>query len=133
MKTILLIILLTLSLSAFERKIPSYIIDVTTIKLIGSKTAFYVIGNEQHGTMKKNFGFAAKKTAQKYVERNGGCVVDYATYVKMTDEDIEEYVKENGIVIVVEKKTPADANVTVDTNATDADIYNKKNMQKYKF
>ena len=124
-----------LSLDAYERKIPNFIIDVKSIKLIDSKKAFYVIGNEKHGIMKKNFGFADKEAAEKYVKKHEGCVVDYATYVKMTDKDIEEYVKEHGYVIPKEKKTTkaVDANKTIDIKSTDKDIYNKKNLKKYKF
>jgi len=51
----------------------------------------------------------------------------------MTDEDIEEYVKEHGVKREVIKEHMKDTNVTVDKNSTNLDIYNKKNMQKYKF
>ena len=98
-----------------------------------SKNAFFVLGNPKHGTMKKNFGFANKKGAEEYIKKNGGCVVDYATYVKMTDEDIEEYVKEHGVEREVIIKPIKDTNVTVDKNGTNSDMYNKENMKKYKF
>ncbi|MCK4738137.1 MAG: nitrous oxide reductase accessory protein NosL [Sulfurimonas sp.] len=133
MKAILLMILLMLSLNAYQRSIPSYIIDVPSMKLMNSKNAFFVLGNTKHGIMKKNFGFANKKDAEEYVKERGGCVVDYATYVKMTDEDIEEYVKEHGVEREVIKVPVKDTNVTVDKNDTNSDIYNKENMKKYKF
>lgn len=131
MKSLLLMILLTFSLMAaeegYERKIPNFVIDNKSIKLIDSKKAFFILGNRKYGTMKKNFAFARKEDAQKYVERTGGCVVDYQTYLKMDDKDVEEYVKKHGITIekkVEEKK---------EKKGLESDIYNKENMKKYKF
>lgn len=132
MKTLLLIFLLTLSLIASQkehvRKIPSYIIDAKSMVLVDAKKAFFILGSQKYGTMKENFAFGKKEDAQEYVKRRGGCVVDYETYINMTDEEIKEYVKEHGIVI--EKK---ELKKKIDTNTTNSDIYNKENMKKYKF
>ena len=135
MKTLILIFLFALSLVALEkeyvRKIPTYVIDTKSMGMINAKQAFYIIGNSKHGMMKDNFAFFAKEDAQAYISSRGGCVVDYETYVKMNDADIQEYVKEHGVVI--EKKEivkKVDKNNTKDPSS---DVYSKENMNKYKF
>ncbi|MCW8954321.1 MAG: nitrous oxide reductase accessory protein NosL [Sulfurimonas sp.] len=138
MKTTLLIFLLILSLNASQeehkRKIPSHIVDAKEYILVDSKKAFFILGSHKVGTMKEYFAFIKKEDAEEHVKKYGGCVVDYDTYAKMDDKEVEEYVKEHGIVAEKEKSAKAvDANNTADTNTTESDIYNKENMQKYKF
>lgn len=95
MKTILLMFLLALALVASEQKeapkaqsateVPNYIIDAKNYSLIDAKKAFYVIDTNKYGTMQEHFAFANEKDAQEYVEKNGGSVVDYETYIKMNE------------------------------------------------
>jgi hypothetical protein len=92
MKTVLLIFLLSISLIASQKEVPktentkkelSYIIDAKNYGLIDAKKAFFVVNSHKYGTMQDYFAFADEKDAKEYVEKNGGSVVDYETYMKL--------------------------------------------------
>ncbi|MFA5454945.1 MAG: nitrous oxide reductase accessory protein NosL [Sulfurimonas sp.] len=94
MKTILLIFLLSISLIAAEKEVPkpqnakqelTYIIDAKNYVLIDAKKAFFVVNSHKYGTMQDYFAFADEKDAKEYVEKNGGSVVDYETYMKFDE------------------------------------------------
>ena len=94
MKTVLLIFLLSISLIAAEKEAPkkqnakqelSYIIDAKNYGLINAKKAFFVINSHKYGTMQDYFAFAEEKDAKEYVEKYGGSVVDYETYIKLDE------------------------------------------------
>lgn len=94
MKTILLLFLLSISLIASEKEVPkkqnakqelSYIIDAKNYGLIDAKKAFFVINSHKYGTMQDYFAFAEEKDAKEHVEKYGGSVVDYETYMKLDE------------------------------------------------
>ncbi|MFA5233075.1 MAG: nitrous oxide reductase accessory protein NosL [Sulfurimonas sp.] len=94
MKTILLLFLLSISLIALEKEVPkpqnakqelSYIIDAKNYGLIDAKKAFFVINSHKYGTMQDYFAFAEEKDAKEHVQKYGGAVVDYETYMKLDD------------------------------------------------
>jgi nitrous oxide reductase accessory protein NosL len=93
-KTILLIFLLSISLIALDKEVPkvqntkqelSYIIDAKNYGLIDAKKAFFVVNSHKYGTMQDYFAFAEEKDAKEHVEKYGGSVVDYETYMKFDD------------------------------------------------
>lgn len=139
MKTILITILITISIFASgqqdARKIPSHVVDVIGYSLIDSKDAFFILGIKKYGMMQKSWAFSNKEDAQAYAEKHGGCIVDYATYIKMDDKKVDEYVKKHGIVIAVDKNTTksVDKNSTIKKNNSNSDVYSIKNRAKYKF
>lgn len=53
--------------------------DVTTLKYIDAKKAFYVVGSIKKGTMSMNskYAFKYKKDAQKFQAKNGGKITDF--------------------------------------------------------
>ncbi|OHD97288.1 MAG: hypothetical protein A3E21_07085 [Sulfurimonas sp. RIFCSPHIGHO2_12_FULL_36_9] len=95
MKTTLLIFLIALSLIASEKKDivtkdslvkkPTYIIDAKNYGLIDAKNAFFVINSHKYGTMQESFAFAEEKDAKEHVEKYGGSVVNYETYIKLDE------------------------------------------------
>ncbi len=110
MKTVLIIVLLTISIFAtqkeYVRDIPNKVVDLNSLAFINAKEAFFILGNDKYGSMKKSWAFKNKEVAQKYAEMRGGCIVDYETYVKMDDEAVKKYVKKHAIIIA------KDTNVT---------------------
>jgi len=128
MKTILIIILLTISIFAtqkeYVRDIPKNVVDLNSLAFIDSKKAFFIIGNDKYGSMKKSWAFKNKEIAQKYAEMHGGCIIDYETYVKMDDKAVEEYVKEHGIVI------KRDTNVTKPIKSSKPSVDKNSNSVK---
>jgi len=94
LKTILLMFLLAISLIASEKEVQktqntkqelNYIIDAKNYGLIDAKNAFFVINSHKYGTMQEYFAFAEEKDAKEYVEKYGGSVVDYETYIKLDE------------------------------------------------
>ncbi len=83
MKTMILLFLLSISLIASQRQMPKYVVDAKNYGLVESTKAFYIIGSKKYGIMKESFAFSKEKDAQDYVEKNGGSVVDYDTYIEM--------------------------------------------------
>lgn len=141
MKTILIIILLTISIfgaqKEYTRDIPENVVDLNSLSLINSKEAFFIIGNNKYGSMQKSWAFKDKETAQTYAQMHGGCIVDYETYVKMDDEAIKKYVKEHGIVIKRDTnitkqtvKTPTKSHHPVEKTKSYKEIYSKEALRK---
>ena len=131
MKTIIMIILITISIFASQndaRKIPEYVIGAKSMGLIKAKDAFFIIGSRKYGIMKDTFAFSSKKNAEEYIKKTGGCVVDYNTYIKMDDKEVEKYVKEHGIVIVKDTNTTK----PIKKSKPASGIYSKENMKKYR-
>lgn len=88
MKTLFLILLLTISLIAEqknqnEQPMPEFVVDAKNFGLIDAKEAYYIIGSYKYGTMKEAFAFAYEKDALEHVKKHGGSVVDYKTFIKM--------------------------------------------------
>ncbi|MDQ1264404.1 MAG: hypothetical protein QG559_1405 [Campylobacterota bacterium] len=88
MKTLIFLLLIGISLIASEQKeVPSYIIDAKNYNLIDSKKAFFIINSRKYGTMQDHFAFAKEEDAKEHVEKYGGSVVDYETYIKSQDNN----------------------------------------------
>lgn len=110
MKTILILLTITIftaqaAQKEYIRDIPKNVVCVQSTAFINSKDAFFIIGNYKHGMMQKSWAFSTREGAQRYADKNGGCIVDYETYVKMDDKAVKEYVKEHGIVITKDTNT----------------------------
>jgi len=93
-KAILLIFLLAISLIASEKEVTkaqntkqelNYIIDAKNYGLIDAKKAFFVINSHKYGTMQDYFAFAEEKDAKEHVQKYGGSVVNYETYIKLDE------------------------------------------------
>lgn len=94
MKAILLIFLLAISLIASEKEVTkaqntkqelNYIIDAKNYGLIDAKKAFFVINSHKYGTMQDYFAFAEEKDAKEHVQKYGGSVINYETYMKLDE------------------------------------------------
>ena len=143
MKTVLIIVLLTISIFAtqkeYVRDIPNKVVDLNSLAFINAKEAFFILGNDKYGSMKKSWAFKNKEVAQKYAEMRGGCIVDYETYVKMDDEAVKKYVKKHAIIIakdtnvtkVVKPSKPSSNNASSPIKKAKSyeDIYSLENLR----
>jgi hypothetical protein len=73
------------------------VVDVTSLKYIDSKDAFYVVGSKVGGTMTmmSKYAFAKKTDAQKFANKNGGMIVDFE---KAYDSAISDFAKDTALV-----------------------------------
>ncbi|WP_421716853.1 nitrous oxide reductase accessory protein NosL [Arcobacter arenosus] len=67
------------------------VVDVTTLKFIDAKSAFYVVGSRQKGTMSmvSKYAFANKKDAFVFSKKYGGEVVDFQKAMEKAMEDFK--------------------------------------------
>lgn len=65
------------------------VVDVTTLKFIDAKKAFYVVGSSKKGTMSKTskYAFANKKDAFIFSKKYGGKVIDFDGAMQKAMED----------------------------------------------
>jgi len=65
------------------------VVDLSSLKFISVKEAFYVVGSKQPGTMSvtSKYAFATKDDATKFVKRYGGEIVDFrkALFIALKD------------------------------------------------
>ena len=68
------------------------VVDVTTLKFIDAKSAFYVVGSSKKGTMSmvSKYAFSKKEDALKFSQQFGGKVVDFNTALKMAMRDFRK-------------------------------------------
>ncbi len=71
------------------------VVDVTSLKFIPVKDAFYVVGSKQLGTMSRTskYAFATEKDALEFVQKYGGEIVNFrkAVYIAMQDFSKKPY------------------------------------------
>ena len=76
---------------ATQGTIPSdaKVVDVTSLKLVEAKSAFYVVGSNVRGTMSKtsSYAFALEKDAQAFMSQNGGRIVSFDEAYAIASED----------------------------------------------
>lgn len=67
------------------------VVDITTLKFIDAKSAFYVVGSRQKGTMSRvsKYAFANKKDAFVFSKKYGGKVVDFQKAMQIAMEDFK--------------------------------------------
>jgi nitrous oxide reductase accessory protein NosL len=73
------------------------VVDVTSLKYIDAKDAFYVVGSKVGGTMTmmSKYAFGKKTDAQKFANKNGGMIVDFE---KAYDSAISDFAKDTALV-----------------------------------
>ncbi len=64
-------------------------VDVSSLKFIDVKDAFYVVGSSKGGTMSRTskYAFAKKEDAQKFVQEFGGEIMDFEKALEVAKKD----------------------------------------------
>jgi len=77
------------------------VVDTKTLLFVDVKTAFYVVGSNQPGTMsmKSKYAFANKEDANDFAAQNGGKVVSFEEAYAMAGEDFK-----NDVAMIQAKK-----------------------------
>ena len=78
------------------------VVDASTQKLIDASKAFYVLGSKVKGTMSKvsKIAFASKESADSFVKKHKGKVVDFDTALKSAKESLK-----SDMAMIKKKKT----------------------------
>jgi len=65
------------------------VVDNTTLKLIPSKDAFFVVGSKKPGTMSvvSKYAFGTKKAALEFQKQNGGNIILFDELVKLVEKN----------------------------------------------
>ena len=68
------------------------VVDVTTLKFINAKKAFYVVGSSKKGTMSKvsKYAFKEKNDAQMFIQKNGGKILSFKEAYKVAQKDFHK-------------------------------------------
>jgi len=72
------------------RKLTNYrVVDNTTLKLIPSKDAFFVVGSKKPGTMSNisKYAFGTKEAALAFQKENGGKIMGFDELVKLVEKN----------------------------------------------
>ncbi len=77
------------------------VVDASTQKLILAKDAYYVVGSKVKGTMSKvsKLAFATKKSAEDFVKKYKGKIVDFKTALSMAQKSLN-----SDIAMITKKK-----------------------------
>jgi len=79
------------------------VVDNTTLKLVDSKGAFFIVGSNKPATMSmvSKYAFAKKEDALKFAKENGGEIKTFDDVYAMVSEDLK---KESAMIAKRQKK-----------------------------
>ncbi len=71
------------------------VVDISTLKFIDSKSAFFVVGSKKPGTMSvvSKYAFGTKKAAKKFSKKNGGEVMKFNALYKLVEKSLAKDMK----------------------------------------
>jgi len=74
------------------KPIDPQVVDNTTLKFISAKKAFYVVGSKKPGTMSmvSKYAFGTKQAAQKFEQKFGGKIMNYAKLEPMVEKNLKK-------------------------------------------
>jgi len=69
------------------------VVDVTSLKFIDAKKAYYVVGSKVRGTMSRISKYAFKKLsdAKAFKKKYGGKIMNFEQALKVADKDFRHY------------------------------------------
>ncbi|MEA1955761.1 MAG: nitrous oxide reductase accessory protein NosL [Campylobacterota bacterium] len=69
------------------------VVDISSLKFISVKDAYYVVGSKKKGTMSRisKYAFSSLKNAKKFQSRNGGKIMQFGDALKSAKEDFKHY------------------------------------------
>ncbi len=71
------------------------VVDVTSLKFINAKNAYYVVGSDEKGTMTRNSKYAFKnlEDAEKFRRKHSGEIVNFSEAYAIAGEDFQKDIK----------------------------------------